>query len=125
MTTTNTQPPLVTIDQSSQVPPFEQLREAIIARIASGELVPGTRLPAVRVLAGDLGLAVNTVARSYKELEAAGFVQTQGRNGTIVAPRLGDAEKHRRALELTREYAAAMDAIGVRRSEIAGYLERA
>jgi DNA-binding transcriptional regulator YhcF (GntR family) len=38
----------------------------------------------VRQLAGDLGLAVNTVARAYKELEAEHLVETRGRNGTFV-----------------------------------------
>ena len=51
----------------------------------------GTRLPAVRQLAADLGLAVNTVARAYRELEAAGLVETRGRHGTVVAPGRDDA----------------------------------
>lgn len=115
----------IKIDPNSAVPPFEQLREAVIARIASGDLAPGSKLPPVRSLAAELGLAANTVARSYKELEAAGFVQTQGRNGTIVAPSLDDADRHRRALELTREYLAAMKAIGVSKGDLNGYLDRA
>ena len=109
----------IKIDPQSAVPPFEQLREAVIARIASGELAPGSKLPPVRSLAAELGLAANTVARSYKELEAAGFVQTQGRNGTIVAPSLDDADRHRRALQLTSEYLMTMTAIGVRNSWLA------
>ena len=114
----------IKIDPQSAVPPFEQLREAVIARIASGELAPGSKLPPVRSLAAELGLAANTVARSYKELEAAGFVQTQGRGGTIVAPNLDDAERHRKALQLTREYVAAMAAIGVSSGEAKEYLGR-
>lgn len=114
----------IKIDPQSAVPPFEQLREAVIARIASGELAPGSKLPPVRSLAAELGLAANTVARSYKELEAAGFVQTQGRNGTIVAPSLDDADRHRRALQLTSGYLTAMTAIGVPRGEIDEYLDR-
>jgi DNA-binding transcriptional regulator YhcF (GntR family) len=42
-------------------------------------------LPTVRELAGNLMLAANTVARAYRELEAAGVVETQGRRGTFVA----------------------------------------
>ena len=114
----------IEIDPGAAVPPFEQLREAVIARIASGELAPGSKLPPVRSLAAELGLAANTVARSYKELEAAGFVQTQGRNGTIVAPSLDDADRHRRALQLTSEYLMTMTAIGVPRGEAKEYLGR-
>jgi DNA-binding transcriptional regulator YhcF (GntR family) len=43
------------------------------------------KLPTVRQLAGELGLAVNTVARAYRELEVAGLVETRGRQGTFVA----------------------------------------
>lgn len=66
-------------------PPYAQIRRQIAQQVEDGVLVPGTRLPAVRRLAGDLGLAPNTVARAYRELEAAGVVRTAGRNGTLVA----------------------------------------
>jgi len=75
---------MITVDNSSPVPPFEQVRAQLATQIADGLLVPGTRLPTVRQLADDLGLAVNTVARSYRELEAAGMVETRGRGGTVV-----------------------------------------
>jgi DNA-binding transcriptional regulator YhcF (GntR family) len=73
------------IDPASTVAPFEQLRAQVAARVASGDLPAGTRLPTVRQLAADLGLAVNTVARAYRELESDGVVATQGRRGTIVS----------------------------------------
>ncbi|KAA8969245.1 GntR family transcriptional regulator [Mycobacterium sp.] len=57
----------------------------IIGAIRDGTLAPGARLPTVRELAGELGLAVNTVARAYRELEAARIVETRGRRGTFVA----------------------------------------
>jgi DNA-binding transcriptional regulator YhcF (GntR family) len=73
------------VDATSGVPPYEQVRDAIRAQVSSGALSPGTRLPPVRELATSLGLAANTVARSYKELEALGVVETRGRAGTFVA----------------------------------------
>jgi DNA-binding transcriptional regulator YhcF (GntR family) len=72
---------------ASSVPLFEQLRLNIIERADNGSLAPGTKLPAVRNLAGELGVAPHTVARAYKELEAAGVVVTRGRNGTVVCAR--------------------------------------
>jgi DNA-binding transcriptional regulator YhcF (GntR family) len=72
------------IDPTSTVPPFEQLRTLLARQVAEGTLPAGTRLPTVRQLATDLGLAANTVARAYKELEADGVVETQGRRGTFV-----------------------------------------
>ncbi|MBE7186807.1 MAG: GntR family transcriptional regulator, partial [Jatrophihabitans endophyticus] len=74
----------IEIDRGSAVPPYEQVRTELTARIRRGELPVGTRLPTVRALADELGLAVNTVARVYRELEAAGLVRTQGRAGTFV-----------------------------------------
>lgn len=65
-------------------PPFEQLRAQIASAIAAGVLPAGSRLPTVRQLAGDLGIATGTVARTYKELEQAGLVTTARRAGTTV-----------------------------------------
>jgi DNA-binding transcriptional regulator YhcF (GntR family) len=74
------------VDHTSVEPPFEQVRRQIVAQVRSGTLASGTRLPTVRALAADLGLAVNTVARVYRELEADGVVVTEGRRGTFVSP---------------------------------------
>jgi DNA-binding transcriptional regulator YhcF (GntR family) len=72
-------------------PPYAQLRDAIRARIGSGELLAGDKLPTVRACAQDLGLAPNTVARAYRELEAAGWIVGRGRAGTFVADETPDA----------------------------------
>lgn len=77
------------VDHTSAEPPFEQVRRQIAAQVNSGLLPPGTRLPTVRALASEVGLAVNTVARVYRELEADGVVVTEGRRGTFVGPSAG------------------------------------
>jgi DNA-binding transcriptional regulator YhcF (GntR family) len=74
----------IVIDPDSAVPPYEQVRLRIAALAADGVLAAGTRLPPVRQLAAELGLAANTVARSYRELEQAGLVETHGRAGTLI-----------------------------------------
>lgn len=68
-------------------PLFEQLRRRIIALADDGALPAGHRLPPVRALATELGVAPHTVARAYRELEEAGVVVTAGRAGTSIAPR--------------------------------------
>ena len=73
------------VDASAARPPFEQLKDQVVAAITSGELREGDRMPTVRALAQQLGLAVNTVARSYRELEASHLIETRGRAGTVVA----------------------------------------
>jgi DNA-binding transcriptional regulator YhcF (GntR family) len=106
---------MIDLDASSPVPPFEQVRAQLAAQIADGILVPGTRLPTVRSLAADLGLAVNTVARSYRELEAAGMVETRGRAGTVVTA-LGN-EARRKLLNAAQGYAALAHDLGVSSEE--------
>ena len=106
----------VEVDPSSPVPPYEQLRRQIEAMILSGVLPAGTRLPAIRQLANDLGLAMNTVARVYRELESTGRVTTGARNGTTVAaqpPRVATAEVRARARDAAREYLVSMRALGL------------
>lgn len=106
------------IDPQSSVPPYEQVRSGLAARITSGALPPGTRLPPVRRLAEDLGLAANTVARAYRDLESAGLVETRGRGGTIVTA-AGDRsrEKVRAAAE---HYARLARDLGVPAEEALG-----
>ncbi|SDN20364.1 transcriptional regulator, GntR family [Actinomyces ruminicola] len=77
---------MLTVDASDQTPPFEQIRDQLRAQIVAGDLDVGARLPSVRRLAADLGVAPGTVARAYRELEQAGLVRTNRRTGTIVAP---------------------------------------
>ena len=112
--------PAVEIDLRSPVPPFEQIRARIADLVAAGELPAGTRLPSVRALAGDLGIAPNTVVRAYRELEADGVVRTARGKGTVVAdapPAPDDAAVGaaiERAVALAR--AAGWDAARLRRA---------
>ena len=76
---------ILDVDPRSAVPPYEQLRQQVTALVLGGALAPGDRLPSIRQLANDLGLAGGTVARAYRELEADGVVTTHGRHGTLVA----------------------------------------
>lgn len=78
----------IRLDPSSRVPLSAQLRDGLAARIERGALAPGERLPPVRELAAELGLAANTVARAYRELEEAGLLLGRGRHGTFVTERL-------------------------------------
>jgi DNA-binding transcriptional regulator YhcF (GntR family) len=76
------------MDRSSPEPLWEQLSTVIAERIRRGSLAPGTRLPPVRALAGDLELAPNTVAKAYRALEDQGLIVGRGRRGTFVTDRL-------------------------------------
>ncbi|MFF1529207.1 GntR family transcriptional regulator [Cellulomonas sp. NPDC058312] len=74
----------ITVDLGASAPQYEQIRQQVAALIAAGSLGEGDRLPTVRALAADLGIAAGTVARAYRDLEEAGLVATRRRAGTIV-----------------------------------------
>lgn len=101
----------ITVSHDSAVPPYEQLRLAVIAAVRSGELAAGTKIPTVRALAAQLGLAPNTVARAYRELEQDGVVRTRGRLGSFIASS-GDPTRDAAGRAAT-EYVAAIRRLGL------------
>ncbi|WP_433290926.1 GntR family transcriptional regulator [Actinoplanes sp. CA-030573] len=101
----------ITVDPGSAVPPYEQVRLRIAALAADGTLPAGAKLPPVRTLAADLGLAANTVARAYRELEQAGLVETRGRLGTVITARAAGTSA--RAQQAAAAYAENVKAWGV------------
>jgi len=88
----------VRIDLDSPTPQYEQVRAQIAALVSAGDLDDGDRLPTVRALANDLGIAPGTIARAYQELEAAGLVVSRRRIGTLVTKAPRDAAAHLAAL---------------------------
>ncbi|MDJ0423679.1 MULTISPECIES: GntR family transcriptional regulator [Dietzia] len=76
---------LLAIDPASGEPPFRQLKTQIVDAVTSGRLTPGTRLPAVRTLAAEVGISTATAAKVYRELEEAGLLEGRGRSGTFVS----------------------------------------
>lgn len=115
---------IVTVDPASDVAPFEQVRTQIARQVATGRLTAGQKLPTVRALAADLGLAVNTVARAYRELETDGVIATDGRRGTFVRSRTveaGAGEVRRAAAA----YATTARRAGVTLAEAGRLLEQA
>lgn len=101
----------IVIDQLSGVAPYDQVRRQVVEQVADGRLIADTKLPPVRQLAAQLGIAPNTVARAYRELEAAGVLVTKGRGGTFVAP--GHDPVRRLAEVETTAYVARMRELGL------------
>lgn len=79
--------PRVVVDTSSGLAPWRQIHQQLVRMIAARVLGPGARLPTIRQLARDLGVAAGTVARVYRELESAELVVTARGRGTVVADR--------------------------------------
>lgn len=95
-----------TVDPDDPTPPYEQLRRQLAGYITTGELPAGTRLSPVRQLAADLDLANGTVARAYRELEAAGLVHTRRGAGTTVLEQSPEATGEARRARLAALAAA-------------------
>lgn len=108
------------VDVKARKPLFDQLRTQVIDGVREGALPPGTRLPTVRELAGQLGVAVNTVARAYRELESAAIVETRGRFGTFIA-RYDPTDATMAAA--AREYVQVARGLGLGKAEALRYIE--
>ncbi|OBA57395.1 GntR family transcriptional regulator [Mycobacterium sp. 1100029.7] len=108
------------VDLKAGRPLFDQLRTQVIDGVRDGALPPGTRLPTVRDLAGQLGVAVNTVARAYRELETAAIVETRGRFGTFIA-RYDPTDAAMAAA--AREYVQVARGLGLSKADALRYIE--
>ncbi|MFJ8982245.1 GntR family transcriptional regulator [Streptomyces sp. NPDC102282] len=113
----------IAVDPDSATAPYEQLRAQLSEQARSGTLPVGYRLPTVRGLAGELGLAANTVAKAYRALEADGVIETRGRNGTFVAA-AGDAAT-RHAASAAQVYAEQARRLGLARADALALAEDA
>ncbi|KNC18946.1 GntR family transcriptional regulator [Arthrobacter sp. RIT-PI-e] len=99
------------LEPTSPVPPFEQIKQAVLAAANSGRAAVGTRLPPVRTLAVHLGVAANTVARAYRELEQADVVETRGRAGTVITA--GGDDARRRVADAAETFAVVVHSAGL------------
>jgi len=119
---------IISIDDESLVPTYAQIFEQIRASIERGEVRAGDALPSVRQLAGDLGVAPNTVARAYADLKAEGWVTSEERRLIRVAstsPSLDKASRRRALSEAVTAFLASLASRGYSNDEIAGeVLER-
>ena len=108
--------PTLAVASDDPTPPYEQLRRQLCDLIRTGHLRSGERLPPVRQLATDLGVAAGTVARTYRELDAGGWVVTRRGGGTQVDDRWRalDGDGHPTALaDLAARTVAEARVLGV------------
>lgn len=84
---------VIAIDPNIEIAPYQQIQEQVQGAIQRGDLEPGMLLPTVRQLADDLNVAPNTVARAYADLQAEGWVTSEGRRGTRVSERVPVADR--------------------------------
>ena len=116
----------LTIDRSRKVPVYEQIADQVRRLVASGSLDPGTALPSVRQLAGDLGVNLNTIARAYRLLEDEGFLVIRDRAGVAVAAPAEKVESSARAelLDQMRASLARLRQAGMAPDELLRFVRR-
>ena len=116
----------VTIDRSLDEPVYAQVASQVRRLIASGALAPGTPLPPVRRIAGDLGVNLNTIARAYRMLETEGFLVIRGRSGVAVAPPAEgvDVDAHASLMRELRTTLARLRQVGVAKDDLLGVVRR-
>lgn len=77
----------IIISNSSSIPIYEQIKNAIINQIMSGELQEDENIPSIRLLAQDIRISVMTIKKAYDELEQEGYIITRQGKGSYVAPK--------------------------------------
>jgi DNA-binding transcriptional regulator YhcF (GntR family) len=75
---------LLSLNFSSDVPIYMQIRNQIVVAISTGTLEPGERLPTIRNLALETGINTMTVNKAYQLLKQEGYITTDRRNGAMV-----------------------------------------
>jgi DNA-binding transcriptional regulator YhcF (GntR family) len=118
------------IDKTSGLPIYLQIKHQVVYLVALGRLTPGTMLPSIRQLATSLGVTTATIRHAYDALEADGFVASQPGRGVLIADLSDDARAHvsRRQAALVDLFASALArarGLGYSAQEIRAALTRA
>lgn len=75
---------VIAINEVSDVPIYQQIRNQIVMGISNGELAPGEQLPTVRALAEEIGINSMTVSKAYQLLKQEGYIYADRRSGARV-----------------------------------------
>ncbi|TDM03593.1 GntR family transcriptional regulator [Macrococcus carouselicus] len=86
---------MISIDNRSRIPLYEQLSENIKLQIIKGVMQPDEQLPSVRQLAQELTINPNTIQKAYRELEREGFTYSIPGRGSFVQYTENDINKER------------------------------
>lgn len=116
---------IISLDMSSDIPIYVQLRNQIVTGIGKGELRAGESLPSVRQMAQDAGINSMTVNKTYQILKTEGFIEIDRRKGATVCPVRRDNTSFREKLEAELELLSAEACLkGMKREEFLSICER-
>jgi len=116
----------ILISNASEKPIYEQITTQIRSMIISGELLPESPLPSMRLLAKELRISVITTKRAYTDLERDGFIETVPGKGSFVAGKnieLIREQQLRFAEEHLQKAVDAAKSFGISKQELTEMLE--
>ena len=115
------------LDPKAGSPFYRQIIDQIKFGIASGNLKIGEQLPTVRALAVELKVNLNTVAKSYKELEIQNILETQQGTGTFISKieiQISEKEKTKKLQEICSEFCTIAFSYGFSVNDIINQLKK-
>ena len=114
---------MITINYRDPRPIYEQIQTELRRFMLTGVLPPGSRLPSVRELAGQLAINPNTIQRAYRELEADGYILSVAGKGSFVAQvdQLAEQQK-KQAVDAFRAAAQKLRQLGLTQAQLAQLL---
>ena len=114
---------MISINYRDPRPIYEQIQSELRRLMLTGALPPGSRLPSVRELAGQLAINPNTIQRAYRELEADGYILSVAGKGSFVAQVDQIAEQQKKqAVGAFLAAAQRLRALGLGEEELAALL---
>ena len=114
---------MIAINYRDPRPIYEQIQAELRRLMLTGALPPGSRLPSVRELAGQLAINPNTIQRAYRELELDGYILSVAGKGSFVAQidQLAEQQK-KQAVDALWTAAQRLRALGLSGEELASLL---
>jgi GntR family transcriptional regulator len=109
---------LISIDENSKSPIYQQIADEIRLLIVRGELKENTTLPSVRQLANDLGVNLNTVASAYRELQNDGLLTIKHGAGAIITSDISDKKSDEELRKPLRSALAQLFLSGLNWAEV-------
>ena len=114
---------MISINYRDPRPIYEQIQSELRRLMLTGALPPGSRLPSVRELAGQLAINPTTLQRAYRELETDGYIHSVAGKGSFVAQVDQIAEQQKKqAVGAFRAAAQRLRALGLTQAQLAQLL---
>ena len=109
---------VISINDASEIPIYQQIRNQIVLGISDGRLAPGEQLPTVRALAEEIGINSMTVSKAYTLLKQEGYIYTDRRSGARVRQEFEtNKELSEKSQELLRQIISEAKVSGMTQTE--------